>query len=123
MIENFTWLVLCIYFEARNQPLEAKVTVGHVIMNRMIQSNSSIKDVVTKPYQFSWMNTDVAPSIDDYQAYIDCETAAIEVLNQRMDGKDFFGADHYYDDSIEPPYWTKSMKFIAKVGAFYVYKS
>ncbi len=123
MITNMTWLVLCIYFEARNQPLEAKTMVGHVVMNRMVKSDMSIKDVVTKPWQFSWMNTELPPAVKDYNALIECTEAAIEVLNQRLDGKDFFGADHYFDDSIKPPSWSSKMKPLGKVGAFFVFKS
>ena len=127
MITNITYLILCIYFESRNQDMSTKIKIGHVVMNRMVKSDKSIKDVVTKPWQFSWMNesmkTGKLPPVDDYKAYIECSEAAMKVLDERIDGKDFFGATHFYDDSIPAPYWVPSMKKdLGKFGNFYFYK-
>ena len=123
MLKNFMWLTLCIYFEARGEPKEAQIMVGHVVMNRVKKDGLSIKEVVNEPWQFSWMNSNSSPVIQDYNALYNCQDAAFEVLSQRLDGKDGFGADHYYDDSIEPPYWAEQMQVVGKVGRIYFFKS
>lgn len=51
---------LCIFAEARSEPYEGQIAVGCVIRNRCARrwfSDGTVVDTVTKPHQFSWMNT------------------------------------------------------------------
>ena len=52
--ESFAWLVICIYFEARGEPMYAKVRVAHVVMNRAAERNLSVREVIQQPSQFSF---------------------------------------------------------------------
>ena len=117
MIENFMYLAFCIYFEAMGEPKAGQVAVGHVIMNRVEKSGTSVKDVVNKPWQFSWLNNGSRPSIKDYNAFIECVDSAVECLRQRLDGKDLWGADHYFNPKKADPKWNfDKLKLIGSIG-------
>lgn len=116
-------LILCVYFEARGENEQARVAVGHVIMNRVAKADISVKQVVEKPYQFSWLNNPVQPHIKDYTALVNCAVSVFKMYKERLEGKDLQGADHYYDDSIKPPYWAKDMKPLGKIDSFFFFKS
>lgn len=50
-------LAIVIYREARGQPYKAKIAVGNVVMNRVLSSGypgKTVKEVVTRPNQFSY---------------------------------------------------------------------
>lgn len=117
------WLAICIYHEARGEPWEGQIAVGHVVMNRVASENKSIKDVVLRPYQFSWANNNKRPPIANYQAFITSYNAAIECLYQRVNGKDLYGADHYFAVYIDPPTWVAGMKFVKRIGRHLFYRS
>ena len=121
-MENLVWLAFCIYFEAMGEPAEGRVAVGHVIMNRVEKSGTSVKDVVVKPWQFSWLNSG-RPAIKDYESFVACCRSAIECLEQRMDGKDLFGADHYFNPAKANPSWARKMKFVAEIGGHKFFRS
>jgi N-acetylmuramoyl-L-alanine amidase len=124
MIGNILWLALCIYFEGRGEPKEGQLAIGHVIMTRVERRDASIKNIVRAPWQFSWLNPGAKrPVLDDLAALETCMNVAIECLAERLDGKDFYGADHYFADYIAPPAWAGKMKFIRKVGKHLFYKS
>lgn len=103
-----------IYHEARGESFEGQVAVANVVMNRVALQGwmgKDITDVLTKPYQFSWLNgsdwTKIDLSdIDD--AYV---TIARNVINGNL-GDVTDGATHYYSTSIlkEPPNWATSME-------------
>jgi len=123
MIENIFWLAMCIYFEGRGEPREGQVAIAHVILNRVERRDASIKDIVRAPWQFSWLNPgEKRPVLDDLPALLDCTKVAMDCLNERLDGKDFFGADHYFADYIKPPEWAAKLKFVKKVGKHMFYK-
>ena len=123
MIGNILWLALCIYFEGRGEPWEGQLAIGHVIMNRVERRDASIKDIVRAPWQFSWLNPGATrPLLDDFTALEGCLNAAVECLAERLDGKDFFGADHYFGDYITPPEWSTRVKFIKQVGQHLFFK-
>lgn len=48
-------------------------------------------------------------------------SAIFKTLEQRVRGDIFYGVNHFYDDSITPPEWTKEMKFLGKIDSFYFY--
>lgn len=116
MIENLVWFALCIYFEARGEIVTGQIAVGHVIMNRVEKSGTSVKEVVTKPWQFSWLNNGARPPITDYEALMDCIFAAYICLEQRLEGKNLWGADHYYNPAKANPGWGKLFKEVKVIG-------
>lgn len=124
LITNFMWLTMCIYFEARNQSEEGMLAVGHVIMNRVEQRNASLEAVVRAPYQFSWTNKNDPQKriINDMDALVKAANIATKVLEERMNGKDFWQADHYFNWKEVLPKWADKMTFIKRIDDHDFYK-
>jgi len=110
IIEQITWLAINMYHEARGESLEGKIAIGHVVLNRARKNGISMKEVILKPYQFSWANHEARPPIGDYQAFIECQKAAIQCLEKQLEGKTLSGADLYYNPAVASPEWAKSDK-------------
>ncbi len=123
MIENLVWLAMCIYFEAMGEPKAGQVAVGHVIMNRVEKSGQSVKWIIKKPYQFSWLNNNTRPAIQNYDAFIKCVHSAYVCLEERMNGKDLWGADHFYNPDKANPAWGKVFQEIIVIGGHRFMKS
>lgn len=115
IIEQSTWLAINIYHEARGEPLEGKIAVGHVTLNRLRKERKSVKEVILRPFQFSWANNKFPP-IRNYAAFIECQNAAMLCFGERLEGKDLFKADHYYAPDKVTPSWAKKMTEIAVIG-------
>ena len=123
MLESLFWLTINIYHEARGEPFEGMVAVGHVTLNRVLKENKSVKDVVKRHYQFSWYDVKNEPAINDNSSFIKCMKAAAKVTEERLEGKSMQDADHYFADYIPVPDWAVKMKFINKIGHHLFYKS
>jgi len=112
-------LARAIFGEARDKlyPDVARIAVGWSIRNRVEESSDtySYNEIITKAEQFSAFNLG-----DDNRSYVEnpfweenesdkiawynCFTIAGKIIHDEV--KDpTSGANHYYDDSIEPPYW------------------
>jgi len=105
--KQLIWIVICIYHEARNQPEEGQIAVGHVL----------------QPNQFSWANDAARPAIKEYGALEKSCEMAEKCLAERLEGKNLFGADHYFADSIKAPAWVAKMKLVKKIGNHTFYRS
>lgn len=124
MTRNLMWFVLCIYFEARGESHKGKIAVGHVIMNRVERRDASIKDIVKAPWQFSWLNPGpTRPKLDDFEALEECINAAIQCMSERLEGKDFYQADHYYAEYIPAPFWASKTKYVGQIDQHLFYRS
>ena len=122
--ESFAWLILCIYFEARGQTFSEKVKVGHVVINRSIQKDKSIREVIQQPYQFSFY-TELKKGrmkITEFDAYVECVQAAAQVEQEQDRGMNFYRANHYHDHSIDPPTWTRAMVVVGETEDFTFYR-
>lgn len=122
--ESMIWFVLCIFFEARGEPFEGKVAVGHVVMTRVERRDASVKDIVQAPWQFSWFNTNQRKNVafEDFGALPECFLAAMTVLGERLEGKDFFGADHFHANYVSPK-WKDDYYYVGKRGNHLFYDS
>ena len=110
---NLGWMVLCVYFEARSEPIEDQVAVCQVIMNRVIKRDCSAEEIIKRPYQFSWLNEPERDLIIDDFDSLNRAFAAVEICSKlRMDGKDLFGADHYFARYIKKPRWAEKMTLV-----------
>ena len=116
IIEQSTWLAINIYHEAQGEPFDGKVAVGHVVLNRLRKEEKSVKDVILRPMQFSWANGGKRPPIKDYSAFIDCQKAAIQCFEERLEGKDLFGANLYYNPQRCSPSWAKKATEVCVIG-------
>jgi len=114
---NVFWLAICIYYEAGNQSMSGKIAVGHVVMNRVIEQEASVVEVVQKPKQFSFYNMDLRRAIPFIELSVLEESfkAAQLCFEQRMNGDTLKGANHYFNPGLVNPSWAKGMKFITAI--------
>lgn len=132
---DFILTALCIWREARNQPIEAKRAVGWVIRNRAMNPSwwggrgpSPWSDVVLRPYQFSSFNASDPnaakwPRVSDkaeWDAWLQCLNVTQGVWESS--GADpTLNATHYHDKSVLPS-WTAKMTPTITIGAFCFYR-
>lgn len=133
-------LALCIYFEARGEPLAGKIGVGSVVLNRADRNGmygSGIHGVITRPAQFSWLNSAPPQAAQDPQydeavriaATFDGECTRNEALRQcaRLAWQLLSGeikrnteALHYMTGALyrskKCPRWAKSMAVEKVIG-------
>ena len=105
-----------IYFEARGESHKGQVAVANATMNRVGSDSfpSSICKVVYQPNQFSWTRKKEI-IIEEPEAYQKAELIASKALAQQLP-KVVGTADHYYAEWVDPPEWSKKMKYVGKVG-------
>jgi len=123
LLKQILYLAICIYHEARGESAKGQVAVGHVIMNRVQSRDKSVEDIVLQPYQFSWANNNKRPPISNYGSLAKCYDSAMVCLEERLNGQDLHGADHYFAEYIEMPYWAKDMVQVEKIGQHIFYRS
>lgn len=113
--EDLYWMVMNIYFEARNQPLAGMLAVGQVVLNRVDHPNypKAVKDVVTQAKlnskgqpirnmcQFSWYCDGKKDYVDrTNKVYSKVEYAARLVLERRIPDL-IDGATHYHAAKVK----------------------
>lgn len=122
MNNDLLWLAINAYHEARGEDRNGQIAVCHVVLNRCEQTKKSVKDVVLKPFQFSWANGGARPPIKDYASLENCYAAVQECLLQRQHGLSLDGANHYFSDTIPAPSWAAKMTEICKIGHHTFYR-
>lgn len=55
--EILFWLALCVYHEARSEPLYDQLLVARTVINRSRDSGLSIPQIIKKPRQYSFLLT------------------------------------------------------------------
>lgn len=124
MIDQKFYGAATICHEAANQPEFGQIGVGHVILNRAILRNLTIKGVVYQKKQFSCYNSNKQPPIEDYEAFIIAQMAFQKAIDERLYGYNFFGADHYHATYMDPyPSWITDMEVVAQIGQHIFYKA
>ena len=122
MKESDLYIALTIYHEACNESTRGKVGIGHVILNRVIRRNLSVKNVIFQPLQFSCYNQGIKP-ITDPEKFFRCCQAVNLVREERNMGLSFDHATNYHADYMDPfPSWIKNMRRIGKVGLHIFYE-
>lgn len=121
-VEDKLLMAICVYHEARGEPMEGQVAVAQIILNRAQSRRQTIREVVFAPYQFSWANGGARPPIADYEALIRAAKAVALAIARRATGDNMESADHYFADYIETPKWAKTMVFIKKIGKHLFYR-
>lgn len=127
--EQDIYLAKTMWGEARGEGARGMQAVGNVVMNRVNAGSwygASIKDVVTKKYQFSCWNAN-----DPNRAIIDAITpqqlalnGTLAIARQVIAGTlpDITGgATHYHAKNIKPS-WASSTKKTATIGNHIFYK-
>ncbi len=117
-VEGLLWLTLNIYHEARSEPEIGKLAVAHVTLNRAMEEQKSIEEVVTAPYQFSWTfqkNSYIPAEPNSLQ---DSMTVALKALAT----KDFTGGSTFYHRTDVDPKWASNKSFTAQYGSHKFYR-
>ena len=122
-------LALNIYHEARGEPVEGRIAVGQVVMNRVADPDfpARVCDVVTQggewPHdrcQFSWWCDGLSDRPDDPNAWADSRRLARKILHGSIHDPTR-GALWYHADHVTPA-WRAHLGRQGKIGAhvFYV---
>jgi len=117
-LEALLWLTLNIYHEARSEPEIGQLAVAHVTLNRAIEKQQSLAEVVNAPYQFSWTF--------QKRTYLPTEFGALQksasVALKALTTPDFTKGATYYHRIDVHPHWADEMIFIARYGSHKFYK-
>jgi spore germination cell wall hydrolase CwlJ-like protein len=123
-----------IWGEARGEPMQGKIAVGHVILNRTARAgwSNSIVEVCLQPKQFScWNQGDPNYRKLVRRKYLDSEHAntwvptlyiSLGVLLDHM-RDNTGGADHYHAKSIALPEWAVGMVPTVQIGGHIFYNA
>lgn len=118
-LEGLLWLTLNVYHEARNEPAIGQRAVAHVTLNRAIQQNATLEEVVTAPYQFSWFFQKQSFFPKEPNAFFNCLQSSLTALTN----DDFTdGATHYHRYDVHPG-WAGQMHYIARYGTHKFYRN
>jgi len=127
--EEINCLALNIYFEARGEPLDGRIAVGHVVLNRVADSRypDKICDVVKqggpKPKnrcQFSWWCDGRSDRPRDLQAWRESQVLARVIFWGYVE--DPTGGALWYHADYTHPAWGRKLAQGPKIGRhrFYV---
>ena len=100
----------------------AMESVHEVVYNRSMKRNKSMSAVCLQAWQFScWNENDVDTNIAKAQNHPRWHKAMKIVDTAEMTNYTK-GADHYYAEYIDEPYWAASMSQTTKVGRHIFFK-
>jgi len=118
LLEALLYLSLNIYHEARGEGVVGQKAVAHVTLNRAIERDMSIKDVVLEPKQFSWTFEKTTYLPDDLDSFFNCVAVATHAANE----DDFTGGSTHYHALSVQPYWASSLEEIGNIGNHKFYR-
>jgi len=127
---EFVLLALCVWREARGEPVPAKLGVAWSIKNRVSRPTWWGKDwasVILKPFQYSSFNPN-DPNAVKWPGALDTSwQACLDVAGQVFGDATpdpTAGSTHYFDKSLDgnPPTWAKEMTHTVDIGALHFYK-
>lgn len=117
-----------IYFEANAEPLEGKLAVATVTMNR-VQSHvfpgtvcGVVLDQSSKGCQFSWVCDGKSDIVNDRRAYMESVKIAEDVLLSNRRSRIISSDVLYYHADYVSPAWAKTKKLFTKIGAHIFYR-
>lgn len=112
-------LALNVHFEARSDPIEGQQAVALVTINRSIERNKSVCEVVFEPNQFSWTKQDKIRFDPRKPAWNKSLEVAIWAVSSPHDFTN--GATHFHHETVVPR-WSKKLQFVGKWGSHLFYK-
>ena len=140
-------LAMCLFGEARGESDLARRAVAQLLLNRARNPRrvfgskpgadfaENLRRVILQPWQFSCFNPSdpnrakLLHPLDhaEPQAWERCLRCAQEALRSSAPGKQprdalTANSDHYFDDSIRPPYWANPAKQTVKIGRLTFYR-
>jgi spore germination cell wall hydrolase CwlJ-like protein len=121
-LQSVSCLAHNIYYEANTEPLEGKIAVAQVTLNRLADPNrpKTVCDVVFEPGQFAWTHAHPAPI--NREAYLTSLHIAQRFLTMKersaIIGKD---VEFYHNVSIHPA-WADQHEEVATIGQHVFYR-
>ena len=107
-----------LYYESRSESDKGVIAVAHVILNRVNHPTlwpSTIKGVVTQPYQFSYRHDgSMDKGFTEKRQYVRVATIAAKVIDGIIPSP-VAGSTYYHHKSISP-YWSKVKRKVAQIG-------
>lgn len=117
-VESLLWLSLNIYHESRGEPEIGQLAVAHVTLNRALEDNKSIADVILAPNQFSWtfQKKSYAPlEVNPLQE-------SLRIALKAMTTSDFTKGSTFYHHVDVAPKWTVGKSYIGRYGSHKFYR-
>ncbi|MGE4560464.1 MAG: cell wall hydrolase [Desulfobulbus sp.] len=117
-VESLLWLSLNVYHESRGEPEIGQLAVAHVTLNRAIEENKSLADVIMAPNQFSWTflkKSYVPLEINPLQD-------ALHVALKAMVTPDFTKGSTFYHHVDVSPNWAAGLLFTGRYGSHKFYR-
>lgn len=124
-ITDLDCLAEAIYFESRGEITAGQVAVAQVIMNR-VKSNrfpNTIKEVVHQYKQFSYYWDGKPEVYNEPMAHRKAIIIGSLVLTGQYNLDIVDLSDHYFNDKLVDPRWSKKMIYIGRVGNHVYYKA
>lgn len=121
-------LANAIYFEARSEPEKGQIAVAQVVVNRAF-SGYYPNDICGVVYQnkhrhlscqFTFACDGIPDIVNDKPSWAVAERIANEVLDGKLYLEDVGKATHYHAYYVSP-YWARSMRKMARIGAHTFY--
>lgn len=118
------YIVLTLYHEAGHEEVRGQAAVAHVVYNRTLLRDKTVKQVIYEPKQFSCFNEDKNPAMPSTRIVTVAEKIVKRVQRDRLKGYTFYGADHYHATYMDPyPSWSRDMVVVAQIGLHIFYRS
>lgn len=116
-LDDTQLLALCIWGEARGEPVIGQLAVTHVVLNRVARPSwwgHDVRSVILKEWQFSYFNSrSPGPGL--------VQLAIAELALGKLTLDPTLGATHYHAVGMTPD-WTRFMRHVVDIGKhrFYV---
>jgi len=116
-------VALTLLAEARGEGKDGMAAVAAVINQRAINRNISAEAVCLQKWQFSCWNGKTESDLAHlYKSTMAPWALYLERNITRMNRAKIGNADHYFADTIKPPYWARGKKPVAIVGKHKFYR-
>lgn len=117
-VESLLWLSLNVYHESRGEPEIGQLAVAHVTLNRALEENKSLADVIMAPNQFSWTF--------QKKSYIPLEINPLQdslrVALKAMATPDFTSGSTFYHHVDVDPKWAAGKRYTGQYGSHKFYR-
>ncbi len=115
-LDDTQLLALCIWGEARGEPVTGQLAIAHVVLNRAANPRwwgHDVRSVILKEWQFSYFNSR-APGPGLVQLTI------AELALGKLTQDPTLGATHYHAVGMTPD-WSRFLRRLVQIGGHWFY--